>query len=209
MKIHRVGSVDEPAYQELLRIYRGSQPLSELKSPDHLARMIERPEYYFLAALHNEVVVGYSISICLPGSDAALLEYMAVTPELRCHGLGQQLFKETAAFGPIAIRVLMIEVDSEKSPSADHVDRVRRKSFYRRLGCLEIEHLAYIMPPVSNTPPPPMDMLVYAIELPGCLEKSRLQAWLQSCYRQVYEQPGDDPRIQSMIANLPENVRLI
>src|SRR5581483_317789 len=207
MKIHRVGSVDEPAYQELLRIYRGSQPLSELKSPDHLARMIERPEYYFLAALHNEVVVGYSISTCLPGSDASLLEYMAVTPELRCHGLGQQLFKETAAFGPIANRVLMIEVDSEKSPSADHVDRVRRKSFYRRLGCLEIEHLAYIMPPVSNTPPPPMDMLVYAIELPGCLEKSRLQAWLQSCYRQVYEQPGDDPRIQLMIANLPENVR--
>lgn len=209
MNIHRVCSVNEPAYHELLRIYRDSQPESERKGPDHLARMIERPEYFFLAGRRDESIVGYAICICLPGSDAALLEYMAVTRELRGLGLGQELFKQTAALGPIANRTLVIEVDSDKLPSPDHADRVRRKKFYRRLGCREIDGLAYIMPPVSSAPPPAMDMLVYAVELPGTLRKSHIRGWLQSCYQQVYDVPENDPRIEVMVARLPENVRLI
>ena len=209
MNIHRVCSVNEPSYEELLRIYRDSQPENELKSPDQLARMIERPEYFFLAARRDDSIVGYAISICLIGSDAALLEYMAVARDLRGLGLGQQLFRQAAAFGPTANRTVIIEVDSEKSPSPDHADRVRRKRFYRRLGCRELEGLAYIMPPVSGAQPPPMDMLVYSRELPLMLAKSRVRAWLQSCYRQVYGVPEDDPRIESMVANLPADLRLI
>ena len=209
MKIHRIRSVEEPAYKQLLHIYRDSQPENELKGPDQVAGMIERPEYFFLAALRDDAVVGFSISICFAGSDAALIEYMAVAREFRGQGTGQGLFKETVQFGSIAERTVIIEVDSEKSPSDDHVDRVRRKNFYRRLGCREVEGLTYIMPPVSSGIPPPMDMLVYAAELPGTLAKSRIRTWLESCYRQVYELSETDPRIQSMLKNLPENVRLI
>lgn len=209
MKVQRIHSVDEPAYEALLRIYHDSQPESELKSPGQLSRMIERPDYYFLAAMHDGAVAGFTISICFPGSDAALIEYMAVARELRGQGIGQQLFRATVQFGSLAQRTVIIEVDSEESPSSDHADRVRRKNFYRRLGCREIEGLSYIMPPVSTAPPPPMDMLVYAANLPSVVAKSRVREWLQICYREVYQQPDDDPRIGSMIANLPEDVRLI
>lgn len=209
MKIHRVHSVDEAAYEQLLLIHHDSQPESELKGPDQLARMIERPEYFFLAAFRHDAVVGFSISICFPDSDAALIEYMAVDRKFRGQGIGQRLFNETVSFGSIAERTVMIEVDSEKSPSDDHLDRVRRKNFYRRLGCREVDGLSYIMPPVSSGVPPPMDMLVYAVELSGTLAKSRIRAWLESCYRHVYDLPKEDPRIESMLEKLPDNVRLV
>lgn len=209
MNVHRVCSVADPAYDSLVRIYLDSQPESELKSPAQLARMIEQPEYYFLAALREGSVVAYSITICFVDSDAALLEYMAVERDLRGAGIGQQLFRETRNFGAIADRILLIEVDSEKWPSPDHADRVRRKNFYRRLGCREIEGLTYIMPPVASATPPLMDLLVLRDELPTELPKGRIRHWVECCYQQVYEKSADDPRIESMIRTLPDNVRLI
>ena len=208
MNVHRVCSVADPAYDSLVRIYLDSQPESELKTPAQLARMIKQPEYYFLAALRDGIVIGYSIAICLVDSDAALLEYMAVDRDLRGAGIGQHLFEATRKFGAIADRILLIEVDSEKFPSPDHSDRVRRKNFYRRLGCREIEGLAYIMPPVASATPPLMDLLVSHDELPGAFPKSRIRTWLESCYRQVYHVEPGDPRIGQMIKGLPEYVRL-
>jgi GNAT superfamily N-acetyltransferase len=209
MDVRRVCSVADPAYDAFVRIYLDSQPHSELKTPAQLARMIEKPEYYFLAALRNATVVAYSIAICLVDCDAALLEYMAVDRNLRGTGIGQSLFRATRNFGAIAGRILLIEVDSEKWPSDDHIDRVRRKNFYRRLGCKEIEGLTYIMPPLSSATPPLMDLLVSHGQLPLAFSKSRVRTWLESCYQQVYQVAPNDPRIDSMIEALPDDLRLI
>src|SRR5579864_6327788 len=112
--MHRLRSITDREYDAFLGIYRDSQPENELKSPDQLARMIASPEYYFLAALRNHAVVGFSISICFTNSDAALLEYMAVARELRGLGIGQELFRQTVNFAPISERITLVEVDSEK-----------------------------------------------------------------------------------------------
>jgi len=202
-------SKEEPEFGELLRIYMEAHPIGELKPPALLARMIERPEYFFLALMDGDSVAGFAISICFFDSDAALLEYMAVDAPHRNRGLGASLFKQTAKFECIAERCLLVEVDSDKSPSSDHEDRIRRKSFYRRLGCREIEGLSYRMPQVSSAIPPPMDILVYRDSLPASVEKSSVRRWLENCYSEVYQAPPGDPRIDSMLEHLPPDVRLI
>jgi GNAT superfamily N-acetyltransferase len=171
--------------------------------------MIRRPEYIFLVALQDHLVVGFSITLCFLGSDAALLEYMAVAPDRRSRGIGQVLFEETVKFEEASERYVLMEVDSDKGQSSDKTDRTRRKSFYKRLGCREIGGLSYIMPPVSNSMPPAMDILVYRRELPDIVEKSHLRNWLESCYIQVYEIPASDFRIKVMIESLPDTLRLI
>ena len=98
---------------------------------------------------------------------------------------------------------------SDKKPDADRAEKTRRKSFYRRMGWREVDHLNYIMPPVSSALPPPMDMLVYALALPSFLERDRVRQWLQRCYVEVYGQSADDPRIDAMVAGLPAQLRLI
>jgi ribosomal protein S18 acetylase RimI-like enzyme len=209
LRVRRIHSGSDPAFAELVGIYTESHPESERKPASLLASMIERPEYRFLVVSQGTFVVGFSISIYFLHSDAALLEYMAVTPNRRGQGIGQFLFKETVKPKEDAERFLLAEVDSDREQSADKSERSRRKGFYRRLGCREVEGLRYLMPTVSSAKPPAMDLLVYRRELPKSIERTRLRKWLESCYVEVYGMKASDPRIESMLNNLPENSCLI
>lgn len=209
IQLRRVRSTHEPDFKDLVAIYTEAHPQSERKSPERLSAMIQQPGYFFLVAVESSVVVGFSIVRVFDDSDAALLEYMAVAQDRRNQGIGQQLFTQTANLGEISSRFLLAEVDSEKRPADDRADRIRRKNFYRRLGCREVEQLCYIMPPVSSSSPPDMDILVYKRDLPPFIELPRLRQWLVSCYVQVYGQPANDHRIETMLHGLPANVRLV
>jgi GNAT superfamily N-acetyltransferase len=209
MRIRGVITANQPEFDGLVRVYAEALPASERKSVDELRRMMERPEYVFLAAEDAGAVVGFAIAIALLDSDAALLEYMAVDVERRGEGLGESLFRATAAWPELRGRCLLTEVESEAAGCAGDVDRARRKGFYRRLGARQIEGLAYRMPKVSSAEPPLMDMLVYGHELPDAIEKGRVRSWIAACYRQVYGAAESDPRIDAMLRSLPETVRLI
>jgi hypothetical protein len=134
---------------------------------------------------------------------------MSVAHDRRNRGIGQFLFAETVNFDGISSRFLLAEVDSDKAAAADQEDRIRRKTFYRRLGCREIDQLRYIMPPVSSEAPPEMDILVYKQDLPNSIERMRLRQWLQRIYVEVYGMSANDPRIETMIHGLSANVRLL
>jgi ribosomal protein S18 acetylase RimI-like enzyme len=209
VRVEQLLSSSQVEFDALLRIYTDTHPASERKSADALARMIARPEYLFLVAIDANTVVGFAIAIVFPNSDAALLEYMAIDAAHRGRGLGRRLFRATVEQPELRERFLLIEVDSDRTPSGDGEDRVRRKAFYRRLGCRQIEGLTYLMPRVAADEPPPMDMLVYRRELPDAIERTRLRGWLETCYAQVYGQRMPDKRIDAMLAGLPDPVRLI
>ena len=209
LTVRRLHSSAEPEFDALLRIYTEAHPASQRKSSAVLRRMIESPEYFFLIMTAGASVVAFSISMCFRNSDAALLEYVAVAAGNRNRGLGRLLFRHTAEFDAITQRYLLIEVDSDNPASSDHEDMLRRKNFYRRLGCRKIEGLSYIMPSVSSEMPPPMVMFIYSQDLPASVARSRLRSWLQNCYSQVYQVPADDRRIDLMLEHLPHEVRLI
>jgi GNAT superfamily N-acetyltransferase len=190
----------------LVRIYCEAHPAGEIKSVEALAAMIARPEYLFLTGVEADAVIGFAIAIALAGTDATLLEYMAVNVAHRGRGVGQKIFRAVAQMPG---RFLVVEVDSDRFPSPDAQDRVRRKQFYRRLGCKEIEGLIWRMPRVSTAEPPLMDMLVQRGELPDLIEKPHLRAWIEACYAQVYQQALPDDRIEAMLADLPDEIRLI
>jgi ribosomal protein S18 acetylase RimI-like enzyme len=200
MEIHRALSAREPEFDELVRIYTEALPASERKSEEALRRMIERPEYVFLAALDAGAVVGFALAIAFIDSDAALLEYLAVDRERRGMGIGGSLFRAAVAWNGLCSRYLLVEVESEAA---------RAKRFYRQLGARQIEGLAHQMPQVSNAEPPLMDMLVYRDELPDSIDKARLRGWIAACYGQVYGVAESDPRIGAMLNGLPNTLRLI
>jgi|SRR6185312_6286364 len=209
LAVHRLESAHGPEFETLLAIYRAALPGSERKPDAQLAEMIARPEYLFLVVTLDGDVAGFSISLYLEKSDACLLEYMAIDAEKRGHGLGQFLFRHLVAMPPQAGRYLLAEVDSEKLPSADRDDRVRRKRFYRNLGCREVEGLNYIMPPLCKSTPPAMDLMVYRSDLPQEISKTLLREWVEDVYRHVYARQPTDPKIAKMMENLPEHPRLI
>jgi GNAT superfamily N-acetyltransferase len=209
LAIRRVTDPASPDFDALVAIYTAAHPPSERKPVTLLAAMLERPGYLFLVATLEEAVIGFAIILLFPESDACLLEYMAIAEDKRGQGIGQFLFKQVVAMPEVSSRYLLAEVDSDKLDCPGQLDRTRRKHFYRNLGCREVEGLNYIMPPVSTSTPPPMDIMVYRCNLPEAITRSQLQAWLQGIYVNVYAMQPDDPRIDKMIAQLPENPKLI
>ena len=209
LELRRLHSVSDAAFAQLLEIYFEANEPGERKSPGQVASMIEEPAYYFLAGIESGVVAGFQILRVLDGVDAALLEYNAVERGRRNQGIGGELFRQVANSGVFAARFLLAEVGSDEQATSDQVERTRRKQFYRRLGWREVDGLSYIMPPVSSTPPPEMNLLVYNRELPTTLAKDRLRRWLEQIYDEVYGQSNDDPRIGAMIGALPARERLI
>jgi GNAT superfamily N-acetyltransferase len=209
LAVLRVTAPQTPHFEALVAIYTAAHPPSERKPLALLARMVQDPAHIFLVVTLEDVVAGFSITHLFPRSDACLLEYMAIAADRQGQGIGQFLFKQLVAMPEVSGRYLLAEVDSDKLESPDRTDRIRRKRFYRNLGCREVEGLNYLMPPVSTSTPPAMDILVYRRDLPGSIPRPQLRTWLQGIYANVYGVPTADPRIDKMIDPLPENPKLI
>ena len=209
LDLRRLTSTHDPVFDQLFEIYTQANAPGERKSPERLAAMIEEPEYHFLAGMALGELAGFSILRCLHGSDAALLEYLAVAQDLRSEGIGSTLLAKTANLDAFASKFLLAEVNSDKKPGAEQAERTRRKAFYRRLGWREVQGFDYIMPPVASDLPAEMDMLVYKRELPPSIKRARLRHWLERSYIEVYHQSASDPRIEAMMSALPEPVPLI
>ncbi len=171
--------------------------------------MADHPNYRFLVAESGGIVVGFAVGIWLPGTDAALLEYMAVRKSHRRSGVGRLLFKEALLLLAGDGRVLLIEVEPEIIDTVHSEARAKRKQFYRSLGCREIGGLVYIMPPVSGVMPPPLILMVGGVSHRSSLAKSELRSWLREIYSEVYGQSQEDKRVMEMLDPLPSSIRIV
>jgi GNAT superfamily N-acetyltransferase len=199
------------SFKQLYAIYAASIAAREQKGEGWIAAMIGSPAYRFFISKADGVVRGFSI-LFLPAAEGfALLEYMAVAPGERNHGLGAELFRRTVerAVTPEGGKLpVLLEIDSDREASSDRAIRTRRERFYRRLGCLRIAGLRYFMPLAGEGPAPEMDLFVHTSEPASGIARGELRRWLEIVYRDVYRCPADDPRIAQMLAGLPDRVRL-
>jgi hypothetical protein len=173
--------------------------------------MISSPEYKVLVQKKNGVAVGFSMLFAPAEDTFRLLEYMAIDSRHRNSGLGCKLFLRTLQ-GSVSNRgeplPVLLEVDSDREASADQEMRKRRLQFYRRLGCLRVEGLSYVLPLPGEGPPPEMDLLVYLPPSISAIRESQLRHWLGVIYQSVYNCPPDDARIVQMMEAVSDPVKL-
>lgn len=208
-QVQQLQSCDGPTFRELYEIYALSIAARERKPEAWICKMVRAPDYRFWVMPGAGRIQGFSILFVPPAERFALLEYMAVAPEQRNHGVGGRLFKQTMARAPQQGRIpIVLEVDSDREASPDRELRSRRQQFYRRLGCVRIADLHYILPLPGFGPVPEMDLMLYAADPPRQLAKIDLERWLKTIYRDVYRCSPDDPRIAQMLHDVPDPVRL-
>jgi GNAT superfamily N-acetyltransferase len=197
---------DDPGeLRALIALYEAAIPESERKATRAILAMTTNPAWRVTLAWIDEVPIGFSIVYRFAGGDLALLEYMGVDEAWRGRQIGQALFAG-ARDGLGAHEALIIEVESDRAPCPDRAQRTRRKIFYRRLGCLEVEGLDYILP-LDHSLPPLLNLMVW--RPPAELSHAALRDWLERLYRDAYGVPADDRRVETMVAGLPAVVRLI
>jgi GNAT superfamily N-acetyltransferase len=202
-------SADGASFEELFAIYAASITLREQKPEDWLRAMVAAPEYRVFTARDAGRVLGFSILFVPPDEGFALLEYMAVASDRRGGGVGAALFRRTVeqAVTPQggALPVLL-EVDSDREASADQALRTRRLHFYRRLGCVAIAGLRYLMPLEGAGAAPEMDLMIHRDVPQTPVARGELERWLKTIYRYVYHVSPDDPRIATMLRPVPDPV---
>jgi predicted N-acetyltransferase YhbS len=136
VEIQRIQSANDPAFQNLLRIYTDSIPASERKSPGDLVAMLARPEYIFLTASTNNITTAFAIAINLKYSPkGCLLEYLAVDPAHRNQGLGQCLFQALTELPELKhcyvsprLKLSMTQLRSDESPSTAQLAFARSRA---------------------------------------------------------------------------------
>ena len=211
VKLEQLESSEGETFRQLYAIYAASIAAREQKPEGWIADMIGAAEYRVWVAKAGGLVRGFSILFVPAAGGFALLEYMAVAPDRRNQGLGAELFRRTVehAVTPGGRKLpVLLEIDSDREASSDRAIRTRREGFYRRLGCLRIAGLHYLMPLAGEGTPAEMDLLVYSAEQLGGLGRSELRRWLETIYRDVYHRSPDDPRLAQMVADLPDPVLL-
>lgn len=189
-------------FAELVSIYREAIVAPEQKPVSELAGMLADPRYSFLIASIEGRTVGFVISYLRPGANFWLLEYVAVDPRLRSHGLGRRLFDaaESAAAEVVGNAPCLLEVDQPSPKGTPDDDAVRRLRFYRRAGCRRVQGLNYILPLDVAGPPSAMWLLVRGLERQERVAKADVANWLTEIYVEVYGQDADDPRISKMLS---------
>src|SRR3954466_318775 len=149
LKLEQLASSDGETFRQLYAIYAASIAAREQKGESWIASMVGAPEYRVWVATAGGRVQGFSM-LFMPGAGSfALLEYMAVAPDQRNHGMGAELFRQTVAQAvtPEGRKLpVLLEVDSDREAASDRALRTRREQFYRRLGCLRLAGLRYLMP---------------------------------------------------------------
>ena len=210
-QLEQLKTCSEPAFREFYQIYAASIAVREQKPEPWICEMVRKPDNKILVMKREGHVKGFSI-LFLPRSQRfGLLEYMAVVREERNRGLGAELFRRSMeqVLSPDGQAVpILLEVDSDREASPDQKLRARRQRFYRRLGCLRIAELRYILPLPGEGPPPEMDLMVFPAGNQQQISKTDLKSWLKTIYQDVYRCSSGDPRIVTMLENMPDTVRL-
>ncbi len=211
-QLEELKSGSGPEFEEFYSIYADSISARERKSKVWISEMAGKAEYRILLLKLNSHVVGFSVVFLPRSADFGLLEYMATASQYRNKGLGAELFRHSlqiAQSQPSQPRSLLLEVDSDRERCFDQALRARRQKFYRRLGCLTIAGLPYIMPLAGEGPPPDMDLMVYPADDVRQVSKSLLESWIKTIYQGVYHCPPDDPRISQMLMSVADPVKFL
>lgn len=203
-------SSSDPSFDRFYGIYSESMPVRERKPKAEITAMVGQPHYKILLLKRAGTAIGFSIIFAPVSEMFCLLEYMAIDVMYRSSGLGRTLFTRSIlnvidgrGFIPV-----LLEVDSEREPSGDMTVIKRRLDFYRRLGCLRIQGLSYVLPLPGEGPPPAMDLLVYFHSRTAVIRRSELERWLRVVYMSVYNCSPEDPRLAMMTSTLSDPVVL-
>jgi len=209
LKLELITALDQ-RFEALYAIYCESIALREQKSKADLAAMVSKANYRLLLAQDDSSVVGFSIVYVAGSESFCLLEYMAVDKSHRGGGVGSELFEQTigAVHRSDGAIPILLEVDSDREPSPDQVQRRRRQNFYRRLGCRRITGCTYILPLPGENAPPEMDLFVYVPGLAPNIRRGELEGWLKLIYRDVYGCSADDRRIAIMLDGVSDPIDL-
>ena len=124
MEIRRITEVNDPLYEEALRLYGISFPAYEQREALSQGRILQQEAYHFDVICDNGVFIGEILYWDVGG--AYYIEHFCVMPSMRNKHYGQKILNAYQA------TPLILEIDPPVNETS-----IRRKGFYERCGFIE------------------------------------------------------------------------
>ena len=191
LKVERVTDVESDAFAGAMDIYSKSFPANETRPVEKTKEMIAAGDSYGLfVAEERRKVVGMSLVYVF--GKFALLDYMAVAPDMKRRGIGSALFRctvESLRDGD-RTKTLLLEVQKEADGEYERTERIE---FYRGLG-VKIILDNYLLPSyIPGCEAEETYMMVYPIS--GDFEKfdrDDVKEFVSMIHLHVYGYESDD-----------------
>jgi len=125
IRISQLEPDDAAGLDHVYALYREAILRTEQRPEAEFRALIQRPDYRFVVARLDEVIIGFAVSWVPEGGDFWLFEYAAVTPEARGNKIGSHLLLASRQLIGIE-RTALIEVDANTGSE----EQAKRLEFY-------------------------------------------------------------------------------
>ena len=198
---------NDPYFQMAMKLYHSSFPDNERQTEETIISRIESGNSRLFAGIFNEQVVSMGILWNFSTIDFVLLDYLAVDEKMRQQGLGSRFFRFLAEVVCLENKSMVLEVE-DPAFGENHTERKKRVLFYLKNGAFLLQDVPYILPPLDNTTPTHMLLMVYPFKKNPhftCEEIKRLILFL---YSELYNRTEKDVLFKSFINKLPPKIIL-
>jgi hypothetical protein len=199
--------VTSKEFEEALNIYIEAIPSAERQSIDTIRQRISEGKERLFVGLSDGEVALMVLLYPLEGSQFVLLDYMAVKPKYRKHGLGSEFLKNINKITGLKNKLYLMEVEDPKT-GPDQETKQRRVYFYRKNGAKILKHVSYVLPALQGNTPTDMVLLVMAQNRPVWLSGDAIKAVIRQIYSELYHRDESDALLASFIDKVPERVEL-
>lgn len=120
----------QKSWKEIKKIYFEAFPKSERKPFFAIRHSIKKGKAQLLTAKENGILQGFVMVI--PYKDMIMVDYLAVSGEIRSHGTGSKILQEVCRHFPDKKIVLLIERLDDNAENKEQ--RIARRKFYFKNG---------------------------------------------------------------------------
>lgn len=200
-----VSDISSADFIHAMEIYLESFPENERQPLDKIKYRVQQGFYKLITAKRDKAMAGFSLLCPFRDLHFGLLDYMGVAKDHRNLGIGSRLFRKTCKSlkrdAPSDFLLLEVE-DPACGAEAAKALRLRRVSFYERLGAVVVANFRYIMPPLAGNSPTDMLLMVYPASDQVSMTSEALADVVTAVYEKVYEKGTDDIYLCEMLQNL-------
>lgn len=123
-------NMNQKPWKEIKEIYLEAFPKSERKPFLTVRRSVKKRKTQLLTAMDNGILQGFAMVI--PYRDMVMVDYLAVSGKIRCHGTGSKIMQEVCKRFFDKRIVLLIEKLDDNAENKEQ--RIARRKFYLKNG---------------------------------------------------------------------------